>query len=99
MTRPKDENGRLMPQAHKRLPSAHLLELAGVRALSEDGRLNHLDLKRKLMIARKAIDHATDGDTPPSWLFKKDTTNPDNRALADGWDACLTAVRAAAAGF
>jgi hypothetical protein len=97
MTRPKDESGRLLPQAHKRLDNAHHLEMAGVRALSEDGRLNHLDLKRKLVIARKAIDHATDGDTPPSWVFKKDPGNPDNRALAEGWDACLTAVRHAAA--
>jgi len=65
MARPKDEHGRALAQAWRRLPEARALEMAGVTALAADGRLAHLDLKRKLAIARKAIDHVVDGDLPP----------------------------------
>lgn len=95
MTRPKDENGRLLPQAHKRLDEAPALEFAAVTALAADGRLAHLELKRKLVIARKAIDHLTDGDTPPGWLFKKDKAIPDNGVLSEAWQTALDAVRQA----
>lgn len=88
MTRPKDENGRLLPQAHKRLDHAPALEFAAVTALADDGRLAHLELKRKLVIARKAIDHLTDGDIPPRLVVQKGQGGPRQRraerGLADG---------------
>jgi len=92
MARPKDEHGRALAQAWRRLPEARALEMAGVTALAADGRLAHLDLKRKLAIARKAIDHVVDGDLPPPALFKADKTAPQNCALAEGWAACVRAV-------
>jgi hypothetical protein len=92
MARPKDENGKALPQAWRRLPEARALEFAGVTALAADGRLAHLDLKRKLVIARKAIDHVVDGDLPPPALFKADKASPANCALAEGWAACVQAV-------
>lgn len=93
MTRPKDENGYLLPQAHKRIPEADGAVQAGFFKLGSDNRLCHLTTKRKLAIARKAVDHVVDGDAAPKALFKKDTSRPDNHALAEGWDAAVSAVR------
>lgn len=95
MPRPKDENGYLLPQAHKRIPEADDAVQAGFFALSQDGRLTHLTTKRKLAISRKAVDHVVDGDAAPKALFRKDVTRPENHALADGWDAAVQAARSA----
>ncbi|WP_312688413.1 hypothetical protein [Brevundimonas nasdae] len=91
--RPKDEEGRLLPQAHKRLDDAPTLEQAAVFRMSDDGRLSFMPLKRKLAIARKAIDHVVDGDAEPKALFRK----TDNTALTDAWRAACDAIREARA--
>lgn len=94
MPRPKDENGRVLPAAHKRIDGVERVEQAAVFTLSEDRRLCHLTMKRKLTIARKAIDVVVDGATEPKALFKKDPNNAGPPALAEGWSAVLAAVRA-----
>lgn len=71
MTRERDEHGRLEPLAHKRLANAAELELAGVSAISSDARFSFLDLKRKLVLSRKAIDHVVDGVIPPPCRFQE----------------------------
>lgn len=93
MARPKDESGLPLPPAHQRLENAGAMLQAAVFALSADGRLCHLTMSRKLTIAQKAIDHVHDGAAEPKALFKKDPDHSDNAAMAEGWRACVMAVR------
>jgi hypothetical protein len=65
MTRPVDENGRPLPPASRRLPNAAALQMAGVTAISADPRSCFMDLKRKLELSSKAINHAVDGAAVP----------------------------------
>lgn len=87
MTRPRDEHGKLLPMAHRRLPDASELEMAGVQAISADGRACFLDHKRKLELTRKAINHAVDGDAAPKSV--------GGGIMLELWRSCVDAVKAA----
>lgn len=93
MTRPKDEDGRLLQPPHKRLDNAAELEQAGVFAISKDGRAVALPLARKLAMVRKVINHIFDGDKVPKWITKNDPDDKDNHALLDPWRTAEQAVR------
>jgi hypothetical protein len=98
MSRPRIGLEKVAPP-HRRLTDASRYEMAGVMALSGDGRLNHLELKTKLKIARKALDHLVDGDTPPAWLFEKGKGERGGAGtcLSQGFQAAVDAIRAAGA--
>lgn len=87
MTRPRDEHGKLLPMAHRRLAEASALEMAAVSAISADGRACFLDFKRKLEIGRKAINHVVDGDAPPKSV--------GGGIMLEVWRTCVDAVKAA----
>lgn len=86
MTRPLDENGRPLPAACRRLPEAPALELAGVLAISADRRACFLGHKRKLELARKAINHVVDGDAVPKSV-------EGGGVVWDVWRAAVEAVK------
>lgn len=65
MTRPVDENGRPLPPANRRLPNASAFQLAGVAAISADPRSSFMEMKRKLELTGKAINHVVDGAAVP----------------------------------
>jgi hypothetical protein len=90
VTRPRDENGRALPAAWRRLPDAASLEMAAVMAISADGRSCFLDHKRKLELARKAINHVVDGDAVPKSV--------GGGVVSEFWRDCVEAVRDARAG-
>lgn len=99
MTRPKIGLEKVAPP-DRRLTDASRYEMAGVMALSGDGRLNHLELMSKLKIARKALDHLVDGDTPPAWLFKTAKGEDEGEVstcLSQGFQAAVDAIRQAGA--
>lgn len=98
MPRPRDEDGRLLPPAHKRLDEAPDLEQAIVFRWAEDGRLCFLPLKRRLAVARRAMDHIYDGASEPKAFLKPDKMNPSNTACLDAWRAALDIVRSARSG-
>ncbi|MFN3352615.1 MAG: hypothetical protein ACK4Z5_03315 [Brevundimonas sp.] len=100
--RPRDEHGRTVRPPHQRMADASRYEMAGVQALSADGRLAHLDFKTKLKMARKALDHVVDGDERPAWLWGKEGKSPARQTeggtcLSQGFEAAVTAIRAAGA--
>lgn len=92
MSRPKDADGKPAEPAHRRVNGAHRLEQIAVFKLAEDGRLSHLPMKRKLALARKAIDHAVDGAEAPKSIYSKIN---GEAAVGEGFDAMTAAVQAA----
>lgn len=93
MTRPKDEEGRILPPAHKRLDNASALEAAGIFALAKDARTASLTFARKLTLVRKVIDHVIDGDKIPKWVSAKDRDRPEDLVLLQYWRSAEAAVR------
>ena len=86
MTCPRDDSGRPLPAAWRRLSEAPALELAGVLAISADRRACFLDHKRKLELARKAINHVVDGDAVPKSV-------EGGGVVWDCWRAAVEAVK------
>jgi hypothetical protein len=93
MARPKNEDGKTVEAAHRRIAGAHQLEQLAVFKLSEDGRLSHLPMKRELALARKAIDTAIDGAERPKGIYVK--VAGAGAVVGEGFDAMIAAVSAA----
>lgn len=97
MPRPKDEDGLPLKPPHLRLPLRDLSKMqeAALYAMAADTRGPALEVKRKLAMIDKAIDHVIDGDAAPKWIYAPDDDEPDNHFLVDLWGLAVVAVRVA----
>lgn len=91
MPRPKDENGVLLPQAHKRLKMAPFHE-AALFAMDEDPRSPALPIARKLVMIDKAVDHVIDGEKRPNWIAPT-ADRPNDPFLFDLWNIAVREVQ------
>lgn len=90
--RPKDEAGKVLPPAHKRLDMRPYHE-AAYRALADDPRAVALPRLRRLTLIDRAVDHVIDGDKPPKWIEARDHDRPGNKFLLEIWQTAVVACR------
>jgi hypothetical protein len=90
--RPRDEDGNLLPMAHRRVNMIPF-QKAALDALAEDPRSCSLPVARKLLIIDMAVDHVVDGFKVPKFVFAKDPYRPQNHYMQDIWRITVRACQ------
>jgi hypothetical protein len=91
--RPRDPvTLKLMPPPCRRYDPVPFYKVA-LPVLDADPRSPALPVRRKLELIQRAMNTVIDGDKPPIWVQRTDSSRPDNRFIQDMWAAAIQACR------